>query len=106
MDVSPVSLKGKYVELVPLELSHCDALFAAAVDGELWQSDLTIVPSSPEATERYIQEAIKGQERGVYLPFVVIHLPTNRVVGTTRYRAINLQHRRMREHSPLASCSM
>ncbi|MGM0952598.1 MAG: GNAT family N-acetyltransferase [Pseudomonadota bacterium] len=95
MDVTPVTLRGKYVELVPLGPSHRDALFAAAADGELWTSDLTIVPASPEATERYIQEAIKGRENGIYLPFVIIHRQTNRVVGTTRYRAINPQHRRL-----------
>ncbi|WP_193075417.1 GNAT family N-acetyltransferase [Pseudomonas sp. FME51] len=95
MKVSPVTLKGKYVELLPLKASHRDALFAAAADGELWTSDLTIVPASLEATERYIREAIEGQENGIYLPFVIIHRPTDCIVGTTRYRAINPQHRRL-----------
>ena len=95
MEVSPVTLKGTHVELVPMEPSHRDALFAAAADGELWTSELTIVPASPEATEQYIREAIEGQENGIYLPFVVIHRPTDRIVGTTRYRAINPQHRRL-----------
>lgn len=95
MKVSPVTLKGKYVELLPLKPSHRDALFAAAADGELWTSDLTIVPTSLEAAERYIQEAIEGQENGIYLPFVIIHRSTDCIVGTTRYRAINPQHRRL-----------
>ena len=95
MEVSPVTLKGTSVELVHMEPSHRDALFAAAADGELWTSGLTIVPASPEATEQYIREAIEGQENGIYLPFVIIDRPTGRIVGTTRYRAINLQHRRL-----------
>ena len=95
MEVSPVTLKGTHVELVPMEPLHRDALFAAAADGELWTSELTIVPASPEATEQYIREAIEGQENGIYLPFVIIHRPTDRIVGTTRYRAINPQHRRL-----------
>lgn len=95
MEVSPVTLKGQHVELKPLTLSHRDALFAAAADGELWASDLTIVPASPEATEDYIREAIESQENGIYLPFAIIHRPTDRIVGTTRYRAINLRHRRL-----------
>ncbi|MEA2119268.1 GNAT family protein [Halovibrio sp. HP20-50] len=95
MEVSPVTLKGKHVELKPLKLSHRDAFFVAASDGELWASDLTIVPASPEATDEYIREAIEGQESGIYLPFVIIHRQTGRVVGTTRYRAINFRHRRL-----------
>lgn len=87
MEVSPVVLKGKHIQLEPLKFSHRDALFAAASDGELWTSDLTIVPASLEATEEYIREAIEGQENGIYLPFSIIHNPTYRVVGTTRYRA-------------------
>lgn len=95
MEVSPVTLKGRHVELAPLESSHRDALFTAAADGELWTSELTTVPASPEATEQYIQEAVNGQENGIYLPLVIIHRPTDRIVGTTRYRAINPQHRRL-----------
>lgn len=95
MEVSPVTLKGKHVELEPLKPSHSDALFTAAADGDLWTSDLTIVPASPEATDAYISEAIEGQEAGVYLPFAIIHRPTDRLVGTTRYRAINPRHRRL-----------
>lgn len=95
MEVSPVTLKGKDVELAPLKPSHSDALCAAAADGDLWTSDLTIVPASPEATDAYISEAIEGQETGIYLPFAIIHRPTDRLVGTTRYRAISPRHRRL-----------
>lgn len=95
MEVSPLTLKGTHVELNPLKPSHRDALFAAATDGELWTSDLTIVPASLEATDEYIREALEGQESGIYLPFVVIHRQTGRLVGTTRYRGINTRHRRL-----------
>lgn len=95
MNLSPITLKGRYTELVPLNTSHRDALYAAATDGELWQTDLTPIPDSPEATERYIQEALDGQAEGIYLPFVIIHRQTGQIVGTTRYRAIHERHRRL-----------
>lgn len=105
MDVSPVTLEGQLVRLEPLTPEHRDALFAAASDGELWLSDLTIVPSSPEATEGYIREALDGRDRGIYLPFVIVHKPTERVVGTTRYRAITPPHRRLEIGSTWLSAS-
>lgn len=105
MDVSPVTLEGQLVRLEPLTPSHRDALFAAASDGELWNSDLTIVPASPEATEGYIREALEGKDKGIYLPFVIIHKPTERVVGTTRYRAITPPHRRVEIGSTWLSAS-
>lgn len=95
MNLSPVTLEGRYVELLPLDTSHRDALYAAATDGELWKTDLTPIPENPEATQRYIQEALGGQTEGIYLPFIIVHRPTGQVVGTTRYRAIHQRHRRL-----------
>ncbi len=95
MEVSPVIVEGNHVRLEPLTAAHEDALYQAAADGELWQSRVTFVPSSLEATAAYIEEALAGQARGRYLPFVIIHKSFGRIVGTTRYRAIEPGHRRL-----------
>ncbi|MFB4204442.1 hypothetical protein KBTX_00722 [wastewater metagenome] len=95
MNVSPVTLEGREVRLEPLAAAHRDVLFAAAADGELWRSPVTVVPSSPQAMAAYIDDALAGQAQGRYLPFAVIRRATGRVVGTTRYRAIEPAHRRL-----------
>ncbi len=97
MDISPVTLEGQHVRLEPLLLEHEGALIAAASDGELWKSTVTIVPSSPAKMIDYIQAALNCQAQGKELPFVIIRksgpgVPpvktSGEIVGTTRFYEI------------------
>jgi len=83
----PVTLAGHGVRLEPLAREHRDALGAAAADGELWQLWYTSVPR-PEETERYIAQALAGQDAGQMLPFVVRDVESGTLVGATRYHDI------------------
>src|SRR5437870_3871379 len=87
MEISPVTLEGRYVRLEPLSLRHEEPLIAAAGDGELWKSTVTIVPSAPAKMSDYIQAALDGQAQGRELPFV-IRKTSGEVVGTTRFYEI------------------
>jgi RimJ/RimL family protein N-acetyltransferase len=97
VEISPVTLEGQHVRLEPLSLAHEEPLIAAASDGELWKSTVTIVPSSPATMIDYIQAALDGQATGKELPFVIIRksgkgVPpvktSGQVVGTTRFYEI------------------
>jgi N-acetyltransferase len=97
VEISSVTLEGEHVRLEPLSQAHEEALIAAASDGELWNSTVTIVPSSPANMIDYIQAALNGQEHGRELPFVIIRksgtgVPpvktSGQVVGTTRFYEI------------------
>ena len=66
---------------------HHDGLKQAAADGELWNLWFTSVPE-PAKTRTYIEDALKGQQDGHMLPWVVRELATNTIVGTTRYHDI------------------
>jgi len=102
VNVSPLTFEGQYVRLVPLTLAHEDALIAAAADGELWNTDVTIIPKS-EGMRDYIQAALDGQAEGRELPFVIkaVARPSGRapnslddaIVGTTRFYEIRPQDR-------------
>jgi RimJ/RimL family protein N-acetyltransferase len=88
----PVTLSGKHVRLEPLAREHADALRAASADGELWRLWYTGVPG-PEGVEEYIDIALRGQEAGTDLPFVVRD-GAGEVVGCTRYcRIEQVNHR-------------
>jgi len=88
VQISPVTLEGQHVRLEPLTLAHEKALIAAASDGELWNSTVTIVPSSPATMIDYIHAALNGQATGKELPFVIIRKTSGEVVGTTRFYEI------------------
>jgi RimJ/RimL family protein N-acetyltransferase len=92
-------------------MAHEEPLIAAAGDGELWNSTVTIVPSSPAKMIDYIQAALDGQAKGTELPFAIIRralgevgsfagtpdVPSasDEVVGTTRFYDIFPNDRRV-----------
>jgi RimJ/RimL family protein N-acetyltransferase len=85
--VKPSQLEGHGVRLEPLSLQHEAWLKAAAQDGQLWELFFTSVPE-PEKTRKYIEDALKGQERGDMLPWAVRDLKSGEIVGSTRYHDI------------------
>jgi len=94
VQVSPVTLVGQYVRLEPLSIAHSRTLVAAAADGELWNSTVTLIPSHANVDE-YIDAALNGQASGRELPFVIINQSTGMVVGTTRFYDIEPNDRRV-----------
>lgn len=93
MDIKPIILESNFVRLEPLTLEHEEALNQAAADGELWKSPVTIVPTR-DTMRRYISTALEAQTRGTELPFVIIRKSTGKAVGSTRFYAIDRDHRR------------
>ena len=94
MNISPIVIKGQHVRLEPLTYAHTDSLIAAADDGEIWKSDVTVVPSA-DTIHRYIEDALLGLERGSELPFAIVRKATGSVVGTTRFYEIVPADRRV-----------
>jgi len=87
MDCSPIILEGQHARLAPLSLADADGLIAAAGDGELWNTNVTIIPGASGMSD-YIQAALDGQSMGKELPFVIIRKSTKDIVGTTRFYEI------------------
>ena len=87
MDISPITLAGRFVRLEPLILAHERALVEAADDGELWKTDVTIIPRA-QGMKDYIQYALDGLAQGNQLPFVIINERSGRIVGSTRFYEI------------------
>lgn len=95
MEISPVILEGQHVRLEPLSPAYEEPLIAAAGDGELWNSTVTIVPSRATMAD-YIAAALNAQAQGQALPFVIIRKSSGQVVGSTRYFHIERSdHRRV-----------
>ena len=78
MEISPVTLEGQHVRLEPLSTTHEESLIAAASDGELWNSTVTIVPTR-DTMAAYIEAALRGQTEGNELPFVIVRKTSGEV---------------------------
>ena len=83
----PATLEGHGIRLEPLTREHEKGLIEAAKDGKLWELFFTSVPE-PERAGKYIEDALKGQERGEMLPWAVRDLTSAAIVGSTRYHDI------------------
>jgi len=94
MEISPVILEGHHVRLEPLLPAHEEALIAAAADGELWNSTVTIVPTRATMAA-YIATALEAQAQRRELPFVIIRKSSGQVVGHTRFYDIEREDRRV-----------
>jgi len=93
-EITTITLEGIYVRLEPLLPAHEEELIAAADDGELWSSPVTIVPNRTTMAE-YIAVALEAQAKGTELPFAIIRKTTGQVVGSTRFYNIELNNRRL-----------
>jgi N-acetyltransferase len=89
-----VALTGSLVRLEPLAREHAAALAAAASDGALWQLWYTGVPAA-DGFHAWVDAALSLQSAGKALPFVVRHLASDEIVGSTRYMNIEPDRRRL-----------
>jgi len=93
MDVKPVTLTGRTVRLEPLGGRHVPGLAQVGAEPSIW----TYMPYGDVTTESamqiWVDNLLRHSEAGDELPFVVIHLPTGRVAGATRYMDIRPPHR-------------
>lgn len=77
-------LEGRHVRLEPLEHRHVDALVtAAAVEPSLYQ--WSAVPQGKPEMTRYIDTALAWRDAGTSVPFAIVRLDDNVVIGSTRY---------------------
>lgn len=91
--ISPVTLDGRLVRLEPLGLVHSEGLAEAGNDPAIWRYMLYGNLSRPGAMEAWVRDILHRQSGGTDLPFAVIHKPSGRVAGATRYMDIRPAHR-------------
>lgn len=92
-DVQPVTLTGKLVRLEPLTAEFTEELFEIAQDQDIWTYMPRDLSLSPEVMRDWIIEALRYQQAGEDLPFVVRDLASGRLCGSTRYMDIMPGHR-------------
>jgi RimJ/RimL family protein N-acetyltransferase len=67
-----------------MTMNHVHDLCSAAAEDRSTYS-FTNVPNGHEETKRYIDGALMSLDKGRAMPFVVRHIETGRIVGTTRF---------------------
>ncbi|HEX2440097.1 MAG TPA: GNAT family protein [Methylomirabilota bacterium] len=85
MDLSPPTLRGRWLTLEPLEERHADDLFAVMQDEEVCRYLAWPPPTKRDETLGLIRDAREGMARGQTLAFAQILNATGRVIGSTRF---------------------
>jgi N-acetyltransferase len=91
MEVKPVTLAGKIVNLEPLTLDHVPGLFAVS-DPSVWKYMLYGDILTENDMRSWVQDMLERARAGADLPFVVIDRVSGKEVGATRYLEIRPQH--------------
>jgi len=84
MDLTPVTLRGRYVTLEPLEGGHAPDLFEVMLDAEVCRYLPWDVPATIEETLGIIREAKDLMARRQSIVFAQIWNATGRTIGSTR----------------------
>ena len=92
--MTPLTLTGTTVELLPLQREHKAALLEAAADGQLWDLKVTHVPG-PDTVDQYIDTALAGRDAGSVIPFTLVRRDTGQVVGSTRFWKVDRANRKL-----------
>lgn len=94
MNIVPVTLEGKVVRLEPLSVLHIPDLCVAGLFEELWQWTTSAVRSEAEMTE-YVCAALRDQDAGTALPFVITEKRAGNIVGSARFGNIDRPNRKV-----------
>lgn len=94
MNPQPITLEDSYVRLEPLSDAHFAPLCEVAFDPELWRWTHAFL-ATPDDLRRYLDAALAERDAGKSLPFATVHRESGRVVGCTRFGAIEPAHRKL-----------
>ncbi len=85
MNITPVTLTGKYVRLEPLSEEHIPGLTAIGAGQDFWHFMLYGDINTEADMRKWVLDMLARAQKGTDLPFAVIHLASGRVAGATRY---------------------
>jgi N-acetyltransferase len=91
--------EGDLVRLEPLALRHVPGLLqAAAQDPSLYR--WVLVPQDEPAMRRHVEDALAARAKGMAVPFAVVRLADETVIGSTRFHQLDYWARREPRDTP------
>jgi N-acetyltransferase len=92
-------LENGHVRLEPLGLQHIPGLLeAAAQDPSLYQ--WVTVPQDDAAMRRHVEDALALRARGLAVPFTVVRLADETIIGATRFHQLDFWVRPEKRDAP------
>ena len=89
-----IELDGDHVRMEAMSLAHLPGLVAWGLDPRIW-TWLPFTVTDEAGMRELVEAALEARDAGTEFPFVTIDRATGRVVGSSRFLAIALAHRRL-----------
>lgn len=93
MKIEQIILDSDIVRLEPIQKEHLRPLCEIGFDKEIWRWYPFTINTKKKMLD-YMNDAIEHFELGTQLAFVTIQKATNKIVGSTRFMNIDLEHKR------------
>jgi RimJ/RimL family protein N-acetyltransferase len=90
----PVIIEGVNLWVIPLEKSHLSELSKLASDTRIWE----FYPFDGSNENRFLEiynNFIEEREKGMKYPFVIINKRNNKIIGSTSFLDIQMNHRKL-----------
>lgn len=88
--LTPITLEGSLVRLVPMEEAHAHALAEVALEPQIWQHMVYGQVDSEESLRGFMRDLLERQARGTDLCFTVFIRESGKPIGCTRYMNISV----------------
>jgi RimJ/RimL family protein N-acetyltransferase len=90
MNLSATTLRGRFVQLEPVETHHRTEMAEPAADSRIWEN----TPLGP-SFDHYFDTLLKLRADGRQIPFAVRWIHTNTIIGGSRLMDIVPEHHRL-----------
>ena len=94
MEIRPLTLTGRHVELVPLSREHVGRAVEIGLAGDIFKWYPQQV-RTPEEMRAFFAHIFEAQQAGTALPFSTFDRASGQLVGGTRYMNIDRANRRL-----------
>lgn len=90
----PLTLQGRFVDLISLEEKYFPELEVLAQEKKIWQF-YAYDGSAPGVLRSTLESGLADREKGTQFPFVILHKKENRLIGSTRFMDIQPKHKKL-----------
>lgn len=87
-------LKGKIVHLLPLQEEHFELLYALSKEQRIWEFYAKDMTTKDKVFEQ-LHNAIEEREKATQFPFVILHIKSQSLIGSTRLMDIVPLHEKL-----------
>lgn len=88
-----MTLEDQYVALKPMQTSHIEDLYRAGKDLSIWEWTTANYCQTLNITKQWVESCLEKSHLNLLRPFVIVDKTQHKIVGSTSYLNIYLEHK-------------